>query len=55
MVKISSNCRGQVNDNLSNQTRCHANLFPHNSPEIATYMYGSMLQGPGGMLEEDAL
>lgn len=55
MVKISSNCRGQVNDNLSNPTRCHAILFPHNSPEVATYMHSSMLQGPGGILDEDAL
>ena len=52
MLKVSSNTKGQVNDNLSNSARCHAILFPHNSTEVATYMYGAMLQGHGGILEE---
>lgn len=55
MVKVSSNAKGQINFNRDNSMRCHAILFPHNSVEIATYMFGSDLFEENGMLEMNSL
>jgi hypothetical protein len=55
LMKVSPNTRGQVNRNTDNPARCHAILFPHNSCEVATFMYGSDLTCEGGLLEPKGL
>ena len=55
MIKISSNLKGQSNMNKENKARCHAILFPHNSCEVATYMFGSDPLGEGGLLNAEDL
>jgi hypothetical protein len=55
MIKISSNTRGQTNMNKDNKARCHAILFPHNSSDVASYMFGADLFGKGGLLDVDEL
>ena len=55
MVKVSSNAKGQVNQNINSKVRCHAVLFPHNSAEVASYMFNPDLTADGGLLNKEGL
>jgi hypothetical protein len=54
-MKVTSNERGTVNRNHMHRLKCHAILFPHNAPEIASYMHNSDVFGKDGLLDMNAL
>ena len=37
--KVSSNSSGVVNADIKSMFRCHAILFPHDAPTVASYMF----------------
>ncbi|CAB9509761.1 unknown protein [Seminavis robusta] len=55
MLKASSNTVGQVNMNDKNRSKCHAIIFPHNSCEVASYIFESSLLEKGGLLDIDEI
>jgi len=54
-VKVSSNTHGVVNSSLHNRFKCHAILFPHDAPSVASYMFNSDVFGTNGLLDFDNL
>ena len=54
-MKISSNLTGVVNSSLQSRFKCHAILFPHDAPTVASYMYNPDIFGPQGILDPEHL
>jgi hypothetical protein len=54
-MKVTSNERGVTNRDYRHKMKCHAVLFPHNAPEVASYMYNSDIFGKDGILDLNAL
>jgi len=55
IVKVSSNSKGQVNQNTRNKARCHSIMFPHDATDVVSHMFGSGLRGENGLLEPAGL
>jgi len=54
-VKVSSNQMGVVNRSLQNTYKCHAILFRHDAPNVASYMFNSDIYGENGILNLEGL
>ena len=54
-LKITSNTYGVVNSSCKNKLKCHAIIYPHNAPEVASYMYNSDVFGKDGILDRNML
>jgi len=54
-MKVSSNTYGIVNHDIHSRFKCHAVIFPHDAPNVASYMFNPDIFGPQGLLESDSL
>ena len=54
-IKVSHNTYGVVNSDLTNRFKCHAVIFPHDSSQVASYMFNPNIFGHDGLLNMDSL
>ena len=56
LIKTVSNQKGSAcNKDYRSIARCHAILFPHNSPEVLSYIFNNKLFNEGGILDIEQL